>query len=254
MSTVFIHHLTISLCLYADSRMIGLPRTATLGHEFLNKELIRGTRRMDALAAKSDAVITLPVLTGADSRCGAFAPSACDRVKPYPMQCDWALNFSLLSFRAVKDKLFPAFISRRGTARRSAVRRSLQCSPCNDKLQSHWDADWHAARGLSIIAEIGNPHQTVSNRVFNPRGVPTHPDGRKMAYAYRRNRLWASESCMSVDKCTRTVGGVRIPHAVCVRHLRYVYTHAHFLGCLYTYGRSLTSRRNAYTTRQSACT
>ena len=45
---------------------------------------------------------------------------------------------------------------------------------------------------------------------------------------------------MSVDKCTRTVGGVRIPHAVCVRHLRYVYTHAHFLRCLYTYGRSLT--------------
>ena len=61
-----------------------------------------------------------------------------------------------------------------------------------------------------------------------------------MAYAYRRNRLWASESCMSVDKCTRTVGGVRIPHAVCVCHLRYVYTHARFLRCLYTYGRSLT--------------
>ena len=34
------------------------------------------------------------------------------------------------------------------------------------KLQSLWDADWHAARGLSKIAEIGNPHQTVSNRVF----------------------------------------------------------------------------------------
>ena len=51
---------------------------------------------------------------------------------------------------------------------------------------------------------------------------------------------WASESCMSVDKCTRTVGGVRIPHAVCVHHLRYVYTHAHFLRCLYTYGSSLT--------------
>ena len=47
---------TISLCLYADSRMIGLPRTATLGHEFLNKKLIRGSRRMDAVAAKSDAV------------------------------------------------------------------------------------------------------------------------------------------------------------------------------------------------------
>ena len=45
---------------------------------------------------------------------------------------------------------------------------------------------------------------------------------------------------MSVDKCTRTVGGARIPHAVCVRHLRYVYTHAHFLSCLFTYGRSLT--------------
>ena len=45
---------------------------------------------------------------------------------------------------------------------------------------------------------------------------------------------------MSVDKCTRTLGDVRIPHALCVRHLRYVYTHARFLRCLYTYGRSLT--------------
>ena len=45
---------------------------------------------------------------------------------------------------------------------------------------------------------------------------------------------------MSMDKCKRTVGDVRIPHAVCLRHLRYVYTQAHFLRCLYTYGRSLT--------------
>ena len=45
---------------------------------------------------------------------------------------------------------------------------------------------------------------------------------------------------MSVDKCTRTVGGVRIPHAVCVLHLRYVYTHARFPRCLHTYGCSLT--------------
>ena len=61
-----------------------------------------------------------------------------------------------------------------------------------------------------------------------------------MAYAYRRNRLCASETCMSVDECTRTVGGVHIPHAVFLRHLRYVYTHARSLRCLYTYGRSLT--------------
>ena len=61
-----------------------------------------------------------------------------------------------------------------------------------------------------------------------------------MAYTHRRNRLWASESCTSVDMCTRTVGVVHIPHAVCARHLRYVYTHARFLRCLYTYGRSLT--------------
>ena len=45
---------------------------------------------------------------------------------------------------------------------------------------------------------------------------------------------------MSVDKCTSTIGGVRIPRAVCVRHLRNVYTHAHFLRCLYIYRRSLT--------------
>ena len=51
-----------------------------------------------------------------------------------------------------------------------------------------------------------------------------------MAYTHRRNRLWASESCTSVDVCTRTVGVVHIPHAVCARHLRYVYTHARFYG------------------------
>ena len=61
-----------------------------------------------------------------------------------------------------------------------------------------------------------------------------------MAYKHRRNRLWASESCTSVDVCTRTVGVVHIPHALCARHLRYVYTHARHLRCLYTYGRSLT--------------
>ena len=43
-----------------------------------------------------------------------------------------------------------------------------------------------------------------------------------------------------MDECTRTVGGVAIPHAVCARHLRYVYTQARFLRCLYTYGRLLT--------------
>ena len=86
---------TISLCLYADSRMIGLPRTAALGHEFLNKKLIHGSRRMDAVAAKSDAVTAwkctikdacrrFRTLTDANSRYVAFAPSACDRVKPYP--------------------------------------------------------------------------------------------------------------------------------------------------------------------------
>ena len=50
---------------------------------------------MDAVAAKSDAVTArkctitdacrrFRTLTDADSRCVAFAPSACDRVKPYP--------------------------------------------------------------------------------------------------------------------------------------------------------------------------
>ena len=95
-------------------------------------------------------------------------------------------------------------------------------------------ADW-AKKLKSAICVSTSP--TVC---FNPRDVRTHPDGRKMAYAYRRNRMWASESCMSVDEYTRTVGGVRITHVVCLRHLRYVYTHARFLRCLYTYGRSLT--------------
>ena len=42
---------------------------------------------MDAVAAKSDEVTAyqcLQTLTDADSRCGAFAPSACDCVNPYP--------------------------------------------------------------------------------------------------------------------------------------------------------------------------
>ena len=43
-----------------------------------------------------------------------------------------------------------------------------------------------------------------------------------------------------VYECTRTVGVVHIPHAVCARHLRYVYAHARFQRCLYTYGCSLT--------------
>ena len=94
MSTVFVHHLAVYLCC-ADSRMIEILRTATLGNEFFNKKLIRCSRRMDAVAVKSDAVapwkctITdacrrLRTLKDADSRCVAFAPSACDHVKPYP--------------------------------------------------------------------------------------------------------------------------------------------------------------------------
>ena len=67
--------------------MIGLPRTATHGHEFLNKKLIRGDRLEmydhGRLPMITDAYGRLRAL-GADSQCGAFAPSACDRVKPYP--------------------------------------------------------------------------------------------------------------------------------------------------------------------------
>ena len=100
---------TISLCLYADSQMIGLPRTATLGHEFFNKKLIRDSRRMDAVAAKSDAVTAwkctttdacrrLRTLTDDDSRCVAFAPSTCDRVKPYPSVTGPHIKFILPEF------------------------------------------------------------------------------------------------------------------------------------------------------------
>ena len=117
-----------------------------------------------------------------------------------------------------------------------------------------------------IIAEIGIPHQTVSNRMFYSARR------QKMAYAYRRNRLWASESCMSVDKCRRTVGGVRIPHATVRVHsctLPTVSLHLPTLThgnrrmetvwrdrdtwrrCVYAHR---TSRRNAYTTRRSAYT
>ena len=113
------------------------------------------------------------------------------------------------------------------------------------------------------------------------RAVCLHTQTDKKWCTHTVEIVCASESCMSVDKCTRTAGGVRIPHAVCVCHLRYVYTHARFLRCLYTYGRSLTGtdelrrsdaiakrcvyahrtfRRNAYTTdglpthRDGVCT
>ena len=86
---------TISLCIYPDSRMFVPPWTPALGHVFLNRKLIRSSRRMDAVAAKSDVVtfwkcaITdayrpLQTLTDADSRCWAFPPSTCDCVNPYP--------------------------------------------------------------------------------------------------------------------------------------------------------------------------
>ena len=96
---------TILRCLCADSRVIGLPRTATLGHEFLNKKLIRGSRRMDAVAAKSDAVTAwkctitdayrrLPTLTGAYGRWFPVRGFCSFRMWPCQTvpQCDWAFR------------------------------------------------------------------------------------------------------------------------------------------------------------------
>ena len=96
---------TISLCIYADSRMIGPPRTPALGYEFLNKKLIRGSRRMDAVAAKSDAVTAwkctatdayrrLQTLTDAYRRWFPVRGFCSFRVWPCQSvpQCDWALN------------------------------------------------------------------------------------------------------------------------------------------------------------------
>ena len=97
--------LTISLCIYADSRMIGPPRTPALGYEFLNKKLIRGRRRMDAVAAKSDAVtawkctatdayLRLQTLTDAYRRWFPVRGFCSFRVWPCQSvpQCDWAFR------------------------------------------------------------------------------------------------------------------------------------------------------------------
>ena len=96
---------TISLCIYADSRMIGPPRTPALGYEFLNKKLIRGSRRMDAVAAKSDALTAwkctatdaywrLQTLTDAYRRWFPVRGFCSFRVWPCQSvpQCDWALR------------------------------------------------------------------------------------------------------------------------------------------------------------------
>ena len=99
----------ISLCIYADSRMIGPPRTPALGYEFLNKKLIRGSRRIDAVAAKSDAVtawkctatdayLRLQTLTDAYWRWFPVRGFCSFRVWPCQSvpQCDWAFRFSML--------------------------------------------------------------------------------------------------------------------------------------------------------------
>ena len=96
---------TISLCIYADSRMIGPPRTPALGYEFFNKKLIRGSRRMDAVAAKSDVVTAwkctatdayrrLQTLTDAYRRWFPVRGFCSFRVWPCQSvpQCDWALR------------------------------------------------------------------------------------------------------------------------------------------------------------------
>ena len=109
---------TISLCLWADSRMISLPRTATLGHEFLNKKLIRGSRRMHAVATKSDAVTAWkctitdayrrwPTLTGAYGRWFPVRGFCSFRVWPCQTvpQCDWAFRCIWVQGTAWNTKL-----------------------------------------------------------------------------------------------------------------------------------------------------
>ena len=94
---------TISLCTYVDSRMIGPPRTLALGHKFLNKKLIRSSRRMDAVAAKSDAPgnVRSRTLTDAYGRWFPVRGFCSFRVWPCQSvpQCDWA--FSLIIFCAI---------------------------------------------------------------------------------------------------------------------------------------------------------
>ena len=89
MSTVFIHHLAVSLRWFTDN---WAPADSHAWPRIFEQEVDsrqptdgRGCRekwRGDRLEMYDHG--RLPTLTDADSRCVAFAPSACDRVKPYP--------------------------------------------------------------------------------------------------------------------------------------------------------------------------
>ena len=146
------------------------------------------------------------------------------------------------------------------------------------KLQSHWDADWHAARGLSKIAEIGNPHQTVSNHVFSSTRCAYTP--RRTKHSVRIPYKSPVSVCIVYERGlvhthrrwrTHTARGVRTPPTVRVHsctlptvslHLRTL-PHGNrrmetvwrdrdtWRRCVYAHR---TSTRKAYTTRRSAYT
>ena len=96
---------------------------------------------------------------------------------------------------------------------------SLVVASCR---HSRLDVRWAYTHRL----QASQSHQTVPNRRFPWVSV-------------RKCR----DTVGSVRECTRTVGGVRTPHALCVRHLRYVCTHPRsytiqtghrrFLRCVY---------------------
>ena len=89
MSTVFVHHLAVSLRWFTDD---WAPADSHAWLRIFEQEVDsrqstdgRGCCekwRGDRLEMYDHG--RLPTLTDADSRCVALAPSACDRVKPYP--------------------------------------------------------------------------------------------------------------------------------------------------------------------------
>ena len=73
--------------------------------------------------------------------------------------CDWPQS-NAEKRGAVKDKLFPAFISRRSAAQRGEAQRSLQCSPCYDKQYSLSFLTCSAARRGAARRPVGPYLQT----------------------------------------------------------------------------------------------
>ena len=88
--------------------------------------------------------------------------------------CDWPQS-NAIKHGAVKDKLFPAFFSRRSAAwhsaaRWGATRRSLQCSPCYDKQYSlyFFNVQRGAAFGGAVPSDEWDGREMTNQSLSTP--------------------------------------------------------------------------------------